>query len=33
MDKNRLSRVFDQVRPSPEREDAMLADLLCEEER
>lgn len=33
MDKNRLSRVFDQVRPSPQQEEAMLADLLCEEER
>lgn len=33
MDKNRLNRVFDQVRPSPDREEAMLDRLLREEER
>ena len=30
MEDKRLVRVFDQVKLSPEREDAMLADLLCE---
>ena len=31
MEKNELNRVFDQVKLSPEREEAMLADLLNEE--
>ena len=33
MANERLKRMFDQVRPSPEREEAMLAELLREEER
>lgn len=33
MANERLRRMFDQVRPSPEREEAMLAELLREEER
>jgi len=32
MEDNRLVRVFDHIRLSPEREEAMLADLLCEKE-
>lgn len=33
MANDKLKRMFDQVRPSPEREEAMLAELLREEER
>lgn len=33
MDEQKLNRVFDRVKLSPEREEAMLADLLTEKRR